>query len=102
MISKYMTGAIASLALGTLAAGSAFAQDTVKIGLIVAMTGQQASTGKEIKAAVDLYMKEHGDTVASAEPKGFCFTCNRSLTSEMISSVSTPAGWPRPKTYRKK
>jgi branched-chain amino acid transport system substrate-binding protein len=44
--------------------GAAAAQDTVKIGLIVAMTGQQASTGKQIKAAVDLYMKEHGDTVA--------------------------------------
>jgi branched-chain amino acid transport system substrate-binding protein len=64
MLSRYITGAIASLALGALAAGSAFAQDTVKIGLIVAMTGQQASTGKQIKAAVDLYMKEHGDTVA--------------------------------------
>ncbi len=43
---------------------AASAQDTVKIGLIVAMTGQQASTGKQIKAAVDLYMKENGDTVA--------------------------------------
>src|SRR5450755_2080303 len=64
MLSRYIIGAIASLALGALAAGSAFAQDTVKIGLIVAMTGQQASTGKQIKAAVDLYMKEHGDTVA--------------------------------------
>ena len=57
-------GAIALLALGILAAGSAFAQEPVKIGLIVSMTGQQASTGKQIKAAVDLYMKEHGDTVA--------------------------------------
>ncbi|HEY6254195.1 MAG TPA: ABC transporter substrate-binding protein [Xanthobacteraceae bacterium] len=56
--------AVASLVLGVLAAGSAFAQDTVKIGLIVSMTGQQASTGKQIKAAVDLYMKEHGDSVA--------------------------------------
>ena len=64
MPSKFMTGAIASLALGTLAVGSAFAQDTVKIGLVVSMTGQQASTGKQIKAAVELYMKEHGDTVA--------------------------------------
>jgi branched-chain amino acid transport system substrate-binding protein len=44
--------------------GSAVAQDTVKIGLILPMTGQQASTGKQIKAAVDLYMKEHGATVA--------------------------------------
>ena len=61
---RYVTGAIATLAIGMLAAGGAFAQDTVKIGLIVAMTGQQASTGKQIKAAVDLYMKEHGDTVA--------------------------------------
>ena len=64
MPSKFMTGAIASLALGTLAVGSAFAQDTVKIGLVVSMTGQQASTGKQIKAAVELYMKENGDTVA--------------------------------------
>jgi branched-chain amino acid transport system substrate-binding protein len=59
-----MMWAIASIAFVTLAAGSAFAQDTVKIGLIVSMTGPQASTGREIKAAVDLYMKEHGDTVA--------------------------------------
>ena len=64
MLAKYMTGVIAIFAFGAVAAGSAFAQDTVKIGLIVSMTGQQASTGKQIKAAVDLYMKEKGDTVA--------------------------------------
>jgi branched-chain amino acid transport system substrate-binding protein len=64
MLSKPMTIAIASLTLGALVAGSARAQDTVKIGLVISMTGQQASTGKQIKAAVDLYMKEHGDTVA--------------------------------------
>ena len=43
--------------------GGASAQDTVKIGLILPMTGQQASTGKQIKAAVDLYMtaeRRHG------------------------------------------
>ena len=64
MLSRCMTAAIAAIAFGTLVAGNAFAQDTVKIGLVVAMTGEQASTGKQIKAAVDLYMKEHGDTVA--------------------------------------
>src|SRR6516164_4100073 len=64
MLSRYVTAAIVSLVFGIFAAGSTFAQDTVKIGLIVAMTGQQASTGKQIKDAVDLYMKEHGDTVA--------------------------------------
>jgi branched-chain amino acid transport system substrate-binding protein len=61
-----MTGsriAIAGLVLA-LAGSSAPAQEVVKVGLIVSMTGQQASTGKQIKAAVDLYMKEHGDMVA--------------------------------------
>jgi branched-chain amino acid transport system substrate-binding protein len=43
---------------------ASWAQDSVKIGLILPMTGQQASTGKQIKAAVDLYMAEHGNTVA--------------------------------------
>jgi branched-chain amino acid transport system substrate-binding protein len=52
---------IASLAYGAFAFGAAHAQETVKVGLIVSMTGQQASTGKQIKAAVDLYMKQHGD-----------------------------------------
>ena len=64
MLSERMIGAIASLAIGTLITGGAFAQEAVKIGLIVSMTGQQASTGKQIKAAVDLYMMQHGDTVA--------------------------------------
>ena len=42
-------------ARGALAAGPLAAQDTVKIGLILPMTGQQASTGKQIGAAVKLY-----------------------------------------------
>ena len=58
-------GLLASaVGLSTVSMGAAQAQETVKIGLVIAMTGQQASTGKQIKAAVDLYMKEHGDTVA--------------------------------------
>ena len=64
MLSRCMIGAIATLAIVAMASSGAFAQDTIKIGLIVSMTGQQASTGKQIKAAVDLYMREHGDTVA--------------------------------------
>jgi branched-chain amino acid transport system substrate-binding protein len=47
-----------------LAAGAAAAQDSVKVGLIVPMTGQQASTGKQIDAAVKLYVQQHGATVA--------------------------------------
>ena len=39
-------------------------QETVKIGLIVPLTGGQASTGKQLDNAVKLYMQQHGDTVA--------------------------------------
>ena len=47
----------AAAAAALLAMPSAsWAQDTVKIGLILPMTGQQASTGKQIEAAVELYM----------------------------------------------
>ena len=42
----------------------ASAQQTVKIGLILPMTGQQASTGKQIDAAVKLYQAKNGTTVA--------------------------------------
>ena len=56
----------AALAAATFAAAlPALAQDnTFKIGLILPMTGQQASTGRQIEAAARLYMAQNGDTVA--------------------------------------
>src|SRR5438105_15545916 len=42
----------------------ALAQESLKIGLILPMTGGQASTGKQIDNAVKLYMQQQGDTVA--------------------------------------
>src|ERR1700733_6807785 len=48
----------------TLASAPAHAQEAVKIGLILPMTGGQASTGKQIDNAVKLYMQQNGDTVA--------------------------------------
>jgi branched-chain amino acid transport system substrate-binding protein len=51
-------------ALGLSAADAAFAEDTVKIGFILPMTGQQQSTGKQEAAGIKLYMAQHGDTVA--------------------------------------
>jgi branched-chain amino acid transport system substrate-binding protein len=53
-----------ALALAALASTAVLAQDnTFKIGLILPMTGQQASTGRQIEAAVKLYMAQNGDTV---------------------------------------
>ncbi|MES2608805.1 MAG: ABC transporter substrate-binding protein [Pseudomonadota bacterium] len=54
----------AAAALMTLAGLPAMAQDNVfKIGLILPMTGQQATTGRQIEAAARLYMAQNGDTV---------------------------------------
>lgn len=58
---------IASTLLSMLAAGSALAQDAVKIGLILPMTGPFASTGRQVEAGVRAYMALHGDTVAGKD-----------------------------------
>jgi branched-chain amino acid transport system substrate-binding protein len=58
----FLAAACAALAL--TAAGAARAQDSVKIGFILPMTGQQQSTGKQEAAAVKLFMAQQGDTVA--------------------------------------
>ncbi|VTU15962.1 Aliphatic amidase expression-regulating protein [Variovorax sp. SRS16] len=55
----------ASLTALALALPLANAQsNTFKIGLILPMTGQQASTGRQVEAGVRLYMAQNGDTVA--------------------------------------
>src|SRR5690349_16016629 len=38
--------------------------DPVRVALILPLTGPFASTGRQIEAAVRLYMARHGDTVA--------------------------------------
>ncbi len=44
--------------------GIALAQEAFKIGLVLPMTGQQATTGRQIEAAAKLWMAQNGDTVA--------------------------------------
>ncbi|SFM53278.1 amino acid/amide ABC transporter substrate-binding protein, HAAT family [Variovorax sp. OV329] len=54
-----------SLTALAIAAPLALAQSApFKIGLVLPMTGQQASTGRQIEAAARLYMAQNGDTVA--------------------------------------
>ena len=63
--SKKLSFAVLGAAVASvLALSPALAEDTVKIGLILPMTGGQASTGKQIDNAVKLYMQQNGDTVA--------------------------------------
>jgi branched-chain amino acid transport system substrate-binding protein len=56
--------AAAGAACLIIPAAAARAQETIKIGLILPMTGPFTSTGRQIEAAVRLYMQQHGDSVA--------------------------------------
>jgi len=47
-----------------LAGGPALAQDTIKIGIINAYSGQFADTGIQLDNGIKLYVKQHGDMVA--------------------------------------
>jgi branched-chain amino acid transport system substrate-binding protein len=60
---KTLLGAV-SLAAALVAATAANAQGTVKVGLIMAYSGQFADTATQIDNGIKLYMKQHGDTVA--------------------------------------
>ncbi len=52
---------IGALGVTALLTGPAFAQDAVKVGLIIPSTGPFASTGRQLANAAKLYMQEHGD-----------------------------------------
>jgi branched-chain amino acid transport system substrate-binding protein len=57
-----MKKVLASLLLA--AAPMVHAQDPVKIGVVVEMTGAQSEYGLQITNGMKLFMREHGDTVA--------------------------------------
>ena len=60
---KTFIGAV-GLTAALFAATAANAQNTVKIGLIMAYSGQFADTATQIDNGIKLYMKQKGDTVA--------------------------------------
>jgi branched-chain amino acid transport system substrate-binding protein len=61
---RKLLASLGSMAVATMAVTSAYAQDTVKIGMIAAFTGQFADTALMIDQGIKLYIKKHGDTVA--------------------------------------
>ena len=60
---KMFLGAV-GLTAALLVATAANAQNTIKIGLIMAYSGQFADTAAQIDNGIKLYMKQKGDTVA--------------------------------------
>jgi branched-chain amino acid transport system substrate-binding protein len=55
---------LCSLAALQFVALSAFAQDTVKVGLVMTYTGQFADAATQMDDGIQLYIKQHGDMVA--------------------------------------
>jgi len=63
MLRRYLTIAVASAAVTVTCAGAG-AQDTIKIGLVLPLTGGLGVVGTEVQAGARLYMQRHGTTVA--------------------------------------
>ncbi len=59
---QFVIGAVVSTC-AVFAAASTIAQETIKIGLILPITGPFASTGKQVGAGVRLYIEQNGTTV---------------------------------------
>jgi len=64
MLGKRIYAGWLVVAVAAFSTCSAPAADTVKVGLIMTMTGQQEAVGKQVVAAARLYMQQHGTTVA--------------------------------------
>ena len=62
VLAAICAGAFASSAMLPFAAHAK--DETVKVGLILSMTGPFASTGRQIEQGARLYLSQHGDTVA--------------------------------------
>lgn len=62
MLRRSFLAALAAAAL--VPAMPAAAQETVKVGLIIPLTGPFTTTGKQLEAAARLYMQQNGTTVA--------------------------------------
>jgi branched-chain amino acid transport system substrate-binding protein len=60
----FLIAAGAAIALATASGLRAQDSNSIKIGLILPMTGQQQSTGKQEAAAAKLFMSQQGDMVA--------------------------------------
>ena len=61
---KLKTLACVALAVLPLASNLAQAQDTIKIGVIAALTGPFANTGKPFEDGIKTFLQQHGDKVA--------------------------------------
>src|SRR5580700_663047 len=90
MSMKYFVAGCLAIAAAALGAGSAAAQDTIKIGMVMQMTGPNAAGGREISAAAKLYMAQHGDSAAGITPSAMAMA--PIATEAKVPTVVTISG----------
>ena len=61
---RFLAAGYLAVAISGIEVGSAIAQDAIKIGVVIPMTGAFAPAGREVAAGAKLYIQQHGDTVA--------------------------------------
>jgi branched-chain amino acid transport system substrate-binding protein len=90
MAMKRMAGPALAVGLVAAAASGAAAQDTIRIGMVMPMTGALAGAGQQVVAGARFYMQQHGDRVAGRKVElivrddGTVFDVGRRLTQELI------------------
>jgi branched-chain amino acid transport system substrate-binding protein len=90
MAMKRMAGAALAVGRVAAAASGAAAQDTIKIGMVMPLTGALAGAGQQVVAGARFYMQQHGDRVAGrrieliVRDDGTVFDVGRRLTQELI------------------
>jgi branched-chain amino acid transport system substrate-binding protein len=90
MFSKQMATTALAVGLLAAAASSAAAQDPVKIGMVMPLTGALAGAGQQVVAGARFYMQQHGGTVAGrkieliVKDDGTVPDVGRRLTQELI------------------
>jgi len=60
---KYAAAGLAAIACAATNS-AALGENTIKIGFVIPMSGQQSAVGRQVAAGARLYMQQHGDTVA--------------------------------------
>jgi branched-chain amino acid transport system substrate-binding protein len=90
MFNKQMATTALAVGLLAAAASSAAAQDPVKIGMVMPLTGALAGAGQQVVAGARFYMQQHGGTVAGrkieliVKDDGTVPDVGRRLTQELI------------------
>ncbi|MGV1954111.1 ABC transporter substrate-binding protein [Agrobacterium sp. 22-214-1] len=61
-LNKFLTGTMAAVALMAGGASTLHADDSVKVGVVIPLTGGFQSNGRQINAALKAYVATHGET----------------------------------------